>query len=140
MKLTAQMEREKADAAVLADKYNKALATIASQGKKIAVLQQMHAAHTPPAVASSSSSSSSSADPLGPRAPVDAANDGSKDAKDEKTAASGRSVAAAAGAGVRERLMSGEGVRNNSGGLSWQIYQILLVAIIAFLLGRILAK
>ena len=140
VKLTAQMEREKADAAVLADKYNKALATINSQGKKIAVLQQMHAQHAPAVGTPSSHSSSSSTDPLAPRSPL-TANDGGGDAKDDAVAASGRAAAAVAiGAGVRERLMSGEGVRNNSGGLSWQIYQVLLVAVIAFVLGRMLAK
>ena len=126
VRLTAQMEREKSDAAVLADRYNKALATIASQGKKIALLQQMQAqaSHAQPA------------QPQGAQVPEGgpAAQAGEGKGEGKEEAGSGAAM------GMRERLMSGEGVRNNSGGLSWQIYQIILVAIIAFLLGRILSK
>jgi len=129
VRLTAQMERDKSETAVLADRYNKALATIASQGKKIALLQQMQATHAP--------QTQPPRDPLASPASDSAAN--ASQAMGEGKGEAANDEKSAGRVGVRERLMSGEGVRNNSGGLSWQIYQIILVAIIAFVLGRILA-
>ena len=156
VRLTAQMEREKADAAIIADKYNKALAHIAQLQKRLAVItaQQQRDRNN---AAAGEAGERGEEEKGGKVTPLSAAKPGG-DGKEEKasvadkSSGSGGSAGASASGGIgsggggggavgmRERLMSGDGVRNNTGGFTWQIYQIVLVAIIAFVLGRLLSK
>ena len=149
VRLTAQMEREKADAAIIADKYNKALAHIAQLQKRLAVLtaQQQRDRNS----AATGEAGERGEEEKGKSASLSAAG-GSGEGKEEKPntvekasssgslAGTSASSGSSGAVGMRERLMSGDGVRNNSGGFTWQIYQIILVAIIAFVLGRLLSK
>lgn len=151
VRLTAQMEREKADAAIIADKYNKALAHIAQLQKRVAVLtaQQQRDRNT----AAVGEAGERGEEEKGKGAPVSTVGGGSEGKEEKKVSAvekggsssgggsgSGSGSGGGGAVGMRERLMSGDGVRNNSGGFTWQIYQIILVAIIAFVLGRLLSK
>ena len=147
VRLTAQMEREKADAAIVADKYNKSLAHIALLQKRLAVLtaQQQRDRNS----AATGEVGERSEEEKSSKSAMPSAAGGGGDGKEEKLGVtdknvSGGSSSGASGGsgavGMRERLMSGDGVRNNTGGFTWQIYQIILVAIIAFVLGRLLSK
>ena len=146
VRLTAQMEREKADAAIIADKYNKALAHIALLQKRLAVLtaQQQRDRN----LAAIGEAGERGEEEKGKSAPAAGVGGEGKEEKKvhvlDKASSGNHGGASGSGSssavGMRERLMSGDGVRNNSGGLSWQIYQVILVAIIAFVLGRLLSK
>ena len=145
VKLTAQMEREKADTAIIADKYNKALAHIASLQKRLAVLSAQQRTGDR-AVGGAGEAGERGDEEKGKAAPLSLSSGGG-DGKEEKVNVEKASSLGGAGVGgngaavgMRERLMSGDGVRNNSGGYTWQIYQIILVAIIAFVLGRMFTK
>ena len=148
VRLTAQMEREKADAAIIADKYNKSLAHIATLQKRLVTLtaQQQRDRNETTATAAAAGERSggeeekSSKQPLSLSSSAAAGAAAGGDSKGEKAVGGVEKVGSGGVVGMRDRLMSGDGVRNNSGGLSWQIYQIILVAIIAFVLGRLFSK